>query len=611
MYKRQVTFDVTAVNDKPAFTTDKSSISVNEDFSTTETVTVTPSAVPSDEAVQVVTYSIDPASVSFANISVNSSTGAVTITAKADSSGSKLIKIVANDGQALNNTDTVSFTLTVASINDAPAFTISTAAVNVNEDFSTTETITVTPAAVPANEASQTVTYSIEPASLSFATISINPTNGTVSIVAKTDSSGTASVRIIADDGQAANDTSSKIFVLTVSAVNDQPTDITLSNASIAEKQVIGNKVGFFTSTDVDKAQTYTYTLVTGTGDTDNASFTIDGDSLKSAAIFDYNTKTSYSVRIRTTDNGAPAQNYEKQVTITIVQVNVAPTDISLSSDTVHENTALNTIIGKLTSADANAGQSFTYSLVSGTGSTDNSSFVISNDTLKVNAAIDFESKPTCSVRIRTTDNGLPTALTFEKSFTITVKDVNETPSTLTLTPDTIQENKPIGTLVGVLAAVDPDAGDALTYTLVAGTGDADNASFTISGTNLNSAASFDYETKTAYVIRVKAADSKGLSVEQSFTVKITDLFEVGLNGAKDLTISAYPVPTKDKVTIITGDVALNSTLKLMDLSGKVLMVKNITALPISLDLSSLPAAIYIIEISKTGYSESIKVIKN
>ena len=45
--------------------------------------------------------------------------------------------------------------------------------------------------------------------------------------------------------------------------------------------------------------------------------------------------------------------------------------------------------------------------------------------------------------------------------------------------------------------------GDTFTYSLVSGTGSTDNASFTISGNQLLTAASFDFEAKNSYSIRV------------------------------------------------------------------------------------------------------------
>ena len=108
---------------------------------------------------------------------------------------------------------------------------------------------------------------------------------------------------------------------------------------------------------------------------------------------------------------------------------NAAPTDIALSNASVAENQAANTTVGNLSSTDPDAGNTFTYSLVLGAGSTDNASFNISGGALRTSASFDFETKSSYSVRIRTTDQG---NLTFEKVFVITVTNVNELVATIT-----------------------------------------------------------------------------------------------------------------------------------------------------------------------------------
>ena len=100
----------------------------------------------------------------------------------------------------------------------------------------------------------------------------------------------------------------------------------------------------------------------------------------------------------------------------------------------------------------------------------------------------------------------------------------NEAPTDVTLAPTAVSENRPAGTVVGTLSAVDPDAGDTNTFTLVAGTGSADNGSFSISGTSLKTAAPLDHEAAPSLSVRVRATDSGGLSVEKAFTVTVTDV---------------------------------------------------------------------------------------
>lgn len=88
---------------------------------------------------------------------------------------------------------------------------------------------------------------------------------------------------------------------LTVNAANNPPTDISISNASINENQPVGNLVGTFSTSDPDVGDTFAYIFC---GGTDDASFQITGNSLKSAAMFDFETKKSYSICVRSTDSG-------------------------------------------------------------------------------------------------------------------------------------------------------------------------------------------------------------------------------------------------------------------------------------------------------------------
>ena len=61
----------------------------------------------------------------------------------------------------------------------------------------------------------------------------------------------------------------------------------------------------------------YTYQLVSGTGGDDNGSFRIIGDLLQTNAVFDFATKSVYTIRVRTTDS--LGFSFEKQFTITVV----------------------------------------------------------------------------------------------------------------------------------------------------------------------------------------------------------------------------------------------------------------------------------------------------
>ena len=100
--------------------------------------------------------------------------------------------------------------------------------------------------------------------------------------------------------------------------------------------------------------------------------------------------------------------------------------------------------------------------------------------------------------------------------------NVNEAPTNIALSATLVAENQPSGTTVGTLTTTDPDTGDTFTYTLVAGTGDTDNASFSIEGGTLKTAASFDFTTQREYSIRVRSVDSASQEVESIFRITVT-----------------------------------------------------------------------------------------
>ncbi len=97
------------------------------------------------------------------------------------------------------------------------------------------------------------------------------------------------------------------------------------------------------------------------------------------------------------------------------------------------------------------------------------------------------------------------------------------TPTDLTLSNATLAENQSVGTTVGTLATTDRDASDSFTYTLVAGVGSDDNASFQVVGNQLLTNAVLDYETQATYQVRMRVTDGQGLQYEEAFTISATD----------------------------------------------------------------------------------------
>jgi cyclophilin family peptidyl-prolyl cis-trans isomerase len=94
-----------------------------------------------------------------------------------------------------------------------------------------------------------------------------------------------------------------------------------------------------------------------------------------------------------------------------------APTDITLSANSIGENVPVGTAIGNFTTIGV-TGVTYTCTLVS--GAVDNAAFTIVGDTLKTAITYNAAVKSTYSIRVRTVDE---LGVSLEKTFTITILD--------------------------------------------------------------------------------------------------------------------------------------------------------------------------------------------
>lgn len=353
----------------------------------------------------------------------------------------------------------------------------------------------------------------------SFFTISDNQLLAQVPFDFETKKSYSIRVRVTDNDGLFFE----KILTVNVADVNEPPTGLTLSSAEVAENQPIGTTIGRLRTVDPDTNDSYVYTLYIGPGDTHNDLFILQGDIVKTNAIFNFEEQSSYSFRVQVTDSGK--QTYQQAFVVTVTDENDAPTDIALTNNRVNEDTPAGAIVGYLSTTDPDATDEFSYSLVGGTGSDNNGSFNIEDNILKTKAVLDYETQTTYSIRVQTSDKGRQT---FEKSFTIALNDVIERPPTdITLSNHTVKENLPSRTTVGSFSTTDPSSNEIHTYRLVRGVGDDDNGSFRLSDSVLQTNAQFDYEAKSLYQIRVETTDISGLTFEKQVTIQILDVFEL------------------------------------------------------------------------------------
>jgi len=106
-----------------------------------------------------------------------------------------------------------------------------------------------------------------------------------------------------------------------------------------------------------------------------------------------------------------------------VIDVNEAPLAVRLSRRVIPENAPLGTVVGQFSSVDRDRGELFTYSLVAGRGSRDNTSFEIRGGQLVASESFNFEMRRSYSIRVRSTDRG---GQFVERNFVIEVLDLPE-----------------------------------------------------------------------------------------------------------------------------------------------------------------------------------------
>jgi hypothetical protein len=221
------------------------------------------------------------------------------------------------------------------------------------------------------------------------------------------------------DDGNP-NQSFIKNFAIAVTNVNEAPTEITLSNSSVAENDtsaIIGN----LTVTDVDSSN-FTYTV------NDNRFEVVNSQlKLKDTESLDFETENSINLEVTATDDGNPNQSFIKNFAIAVTNVNEAPTAED-ATFTVDENSTSGTEVGIITATDPE-NEALTFAIANGNIDPDgdsNLAFAIdsSTGTITVNDKddLDFEVIPTFNLEVTATDLG---SLTNTADITVNLNDVS------------------------------------------------------------------------------------------------------------------------------------------------------------------------------------------
>ncbi|MCE5252339.1 InlB B-repeat-containing protein [bacterium] len=329
-------------------------------------------------------------------------------------------------------------------------------------------------------------------------------------ITAQVGSGSTGTISVTTAGGTAS---STGIFSMNV---NEAPTDISLSSTSVDENKDAGTEVGTFSTTDVNSADIHTYSFVNGEGDTDNGSFSISGSSLVTTSKLDYETQNTYSIRVRSTDNGNPGLSCDRSFVITVNNTNDPPVIGELAGGTVREGEQFTLQV----SAVDVEGDAITYSL------NEAPEGMTISETGGISWTPDFTMAGDYTVTVQATDSKGSSS---EASFSLKVLEGGTAPVITTTELPNAQKGIPYSAQITV---EDPDVGDSFAFELLSGPGwmSINDATGELSGTPSQS------DIADSVTVSVGVTDSGGLKADKTFTITVENV-----NNPPSLTNESLP----------------------------------------------------------------------
>ena len=207
----------------------------------------------------------------------------------------------------------------------------------------------------------------------------------------------------------------------------------------------------------------------------------------------------------------------------------------------------------------------------------DAASFEVSGNALflKAGTALNFEAKASYAVTVSASDPSLPGSTPVTAAFSLSVSDLNEAPSALTLanTVSSLAENSSTARRIKVADIVITDDASGSNTISLSG---ADAASFEVSGNALflKAGTALNFEAKASYAVTVSASDpslSGSSPVSAAFNLSISDVNEVpGTTVETVLVDIELPTGVSKQIPVTIGgaSLSLGSELKIVPVSG-------------------------------------------
>ncbi|SPP65952.1 hypothetical protein NITLEN_40425 [Nitrospira lenta] len=214
------------------------------------------------------------------------------------------------------------------------------------------------------------------------------------------------------------------------------------------------------------------------------------------------------------------------------------------------ENATNGTVVGTVSGTDPDNGDTKTYSFTDSAGGR----FAISTSTGVITVAdgslLNYESATSHTVMVRVTDSG---GLTYDEAFTINLINVNEAPTSVSLSGSTVVERAATGTVVGTATASDPDAGDTHTYQLVSNAGGRFAIDSTTGVITVMDGTLLDVQAAASHTITIRTTDGGGLTHDQVLTISVTSGPPLPTAPVPGPLLPVTPVPPGPSIPTTTG----------------------------------------------------------
>src|SRR5262249_14363932 len=159
-------------------------------------------------------------------------------------------------------------------------------------------------------------------------------------------------------------DAASATYTLNVGNVNEAPTGIGLSNATVAENSANGTVIGTASGHDPDAGATLTYSLQDNAGGRFAINATTGVLTVANGSLLDFETATSHAITVRATDQGGLFHD----TAFTILVTDVAPVVDGDGTNNTLAGTPDNDTMHGFAGSDSLSGLGGDDTLIGGTG---------------------------------------------------------------------------------------------------------------------------------------------------------------------------------------------------------------------------------------------------